>query len=407
MLRFLKIVFRISLYGIGLVFAWALLSPLLWAPVYDFPDPQAFQGSEYYNPYKDLDSTQWKKGNFQIQTRLLWGMTNGRGNTSEMVEEAYRALNYDIICISDYMYINRDLEDSKEYVSVYEHGISVGKQHQVCIGTEDVFWLDYPLWQNRDCKQFVLQKLASRSKSVALAHPSFAIGYSLEDMQYLGGYQLVEAITLIRKSFEHWDAALSAGKPVFVLGDDDAHNLANEYEYGLRATIVNTQEVNDDAVCESLNYGRSYGYIPNIWLYGDLKSDKQSGHGKTPYLKSVEMRGDTMIIDVDTPVWEIKYIGQNGEVKKNVIANGENNSYLLKYVFQPEDTYIRAEIMVEGYDMLYTNPVFRTSNGELPSNPIPEINWVKTLIFRGGAWLLLGLVVLRIYKRKRSRSIAS
>ncbi|MCU0722125.1 MAG: hypothetical protein MUC63_00655, partial [Planctomycetes bacterium] len=50
----------------------------LKAPVYDFPAPKPFSVSALYNPYQGLDSLNWRRANFQVQSRAWGGLTDGR-----------------------------------------------------------------------------------------------------------------------------------------------------------------------------------------------------------------------------------------------------------------------------------------------------------------------------------------
>ena len=118
------------------------------APVYDFLVPQPFSGGKIYNPYKGMDSTQWKKANFHFHANAWGGLTSGRNNTVEEFWKTYKKLGYDVPCISDYQQINTFNKDSSFYIPAYEHGFGLRKKHQLLIGAKEVLWLDYSLFQN-------------------------------------------------------------------------------------------------------------------------------------------------------------------------------------------------------------------------------------------------------------------
>jgi len=78
-----------------------------------------------------MDSTNWKKGNFQVQSRVWLGLTNGRNNSNEAIQIVYKQLGYDIIVTSDYMKINDFGEVAK---TLKEDGIKGLEKIQLKIG---------------------------------------------------------------------------------------------------------------------------------------------------------------------------------------------------------------------------------------------------------------------------------
>ncbi|MBI4649511.1 MAG: hypothetical protein HY738_23655, partial [Bacteroidia bacterium] len=223
LVRILKIFIIIT----GWVFFSLLIIPFIFCPVYDFPAPSPFSGDNLWNPYQNMDSTLWWKANFQVQSDAWAGITSGRENPSQKIYELYKYLEYDIITISDYMKINDYGKNAPPYIPVYEHGYNLFKVHQVCIGANKVCWFDYPLFQTKHNKQFIINLLRDNDL-VALAHPAFVpYSYSTNDMKYLCNYDCIEAMNHLKYSFSHWDSALSAGHPVFLLSDDDEHDISN------------------------------------------------------------------------------------------------------------------------------------------------------------------------------------
>jgi len=151
------------------------------APVYKFSDAKVFSGDKIHNPYQNMDSTHWKKGNFQVQSRAWLGITNGRNNSNEAIQIVYKQLGYDIIVTSDYMKINDFGEGNNWHIPTYEHGYSVRKVHQVCIGSRKVDWIDYPFYQNISHKQHIINILRENNDIVCLAHPDLRDGYLLNE----------------------------------------------------------------------------------------------------------------------------------------------------------------------------------------------------------------------------------
>jgi len=407
-MKMIKAVARNILKWTGLLILALLtfeLSLYFLAPVYDFTRPQPFSGEQIYNPYKGMDSTHWRKANFHFHTRIWGGITSGRQNTSDAFYNTYKALAYDAPQISNYQSINNRFKDSAFYVPVYEHGFGIRKKHQILIGARKVLWLDYSLVQNLGHKQHMLNLLRPDNDIVALAHPDWEGGYSLNDMQYLTNYDLVEALNRNWRSLPQWDAALSAGKPVYILSDDDAHNISDPYEIQRMCTFINSTENSGAGLVKALKAGMSYG--ADIFVNDGENFTKKAKLAVTlPRVNSVEVKGDTLWVSVSGKPLKMTFIGQNGEPRKIVRLAGK-----AWYKFKPEDTYIRTEIVFLQYYMFpaagpgtkfYLNPVFRY-NGTTPTNALmAEINWPRTWILRIlGFGSMLALAVTGVVVRKR------
>ncbi len=377
-----------------------------WAPVYDFPEPKPFSGTLFFNPYQGMDSTQWRKANFHFHTKAWGGLTSGRHNTYEAFYQTYKALGYDAPQISNYQSIDRNFQDSSFYIPGYEHGFGFRKKHQLLIGARKVLWLDYSLYQTRSHKQHIINRLRLDNEIVAIAHPDWESGYSADDMGRLTNYDLVEALNANWRSVPLWDAALSAGRPVFLLADDDAHDIADPYEIHRICTYINAPSVNGSDLIKSLQAGKAFG--AEIFMsYHETFAQKAALAREIPALESVTMKSDTLHVSVGEKPLKISFIGQNGEIKKIVRLTSR-----AWYKFTPEDTYIRTEIVFLKYykypdvgpgTIFYLNPVFRY-HGEVPSNPLlaemnPVLTWVQR-IAGFGLWSLL-IVAFFYVKRKR------
>jgi hypothetical protein len=371
-------------------------------PVYDFPVPRPFSGKHIHNPYEGMDSTAWKKTNFHFHLRAWGGMTSGRGNTGELFWNTYRKLGYTLSAVSDYQKINRFNKDSVFYIPAYEHGFGIRKKHQLLIGAKKVLWMDYSLIQNLNHKQHILDLLRPNSEIVALAHPDWEGGYSDRDVQCLTNYDLMEVLDANWRSVPLWDAALSAGRPVYIVADDDAHDILDPYEIGRCCTFVNSGSIAGDALIRSLKNGKAFGaeiYMPD----GQSFEDKAKYAKEVPLLNSLTVTNDTLRVRVSTKAIRIVFIGQNGKAKKISYYTDEAS-----YAFQPEDTYIRTEIRFYNPfggpgTIFYLNPVFRYDD-PLPTNEMKaEINWPRTWIFRlFSIPALFFLAFLFIYRRNKT-----
>jgi hypothetical protein len=236
-------------------------------PIYRFPDPAPFTGRKIFNPYAGLDSNFWRKANFQVQSYAWGGLTDGRKNTNEVIDSVYRYLSYDIIATSDYQRINRWGIEKESFIPVYEHGYGFFKNHQVLLGSKKVNWADFPVFQNIHHKQHILNLLRNNNELVYIAHPGLRGGYKPEDMKYLTGYDGLEVLNYVIVSEAHWDSALSAGKYVTIMGNDDSHDVRQPLEVGHRCTYIYSPSLHGDSIIAALKQGRAYG--ADIFRTGD------------------------------------------------------------------------------------------------------------------------------------------
>ncbi len=358
--------------------------PFLISPIYNFPEPKPFSGDKIWNPYQNIDSLTWLKGNFQIQSEAWGGFTDGSNNPTDSVYKLYKKLNYDIIGISDYMKINDYFKDSAEYIAIYEHGYNARKTHQVSIGVDKIYWLDFPLYQTTSHKQFILNQLRPNTKVLSIVHPNFHFeGYTHNDLKYLVNYDLLEALNHQRYSLSHWDAVLSNGHAKYILADDDAHDINNPYLVGVVATMLNAKSNSEEDVVEALLSGRTYGYVPTT--PNDENYDEKAARTlKFPYLISAKLNDDSYSVLFTKKALKIEFIGQNGEVVKVV-----KNSNTAQYNIKDSDTYIRVEADFPKYaNTIYLNPIFRFSGDNPLIEELATISWWKSILSWATAWAL-------------------
>jgi len=377
------------------------------APIYEFPQPVPFNGDQWFNPYKEMDSTWWRKANFHFHTKAWGGLTSGRNNTYEAFYKTYKRFGYDAPQISNYQSIDKFFKDSSFYIPVYEHGYGIRKKHQILIGAREVLWLDYSLYQNIHHRQYIINLLRPDNDIIALAHPDWENGYPLDQIKYLSNYDLMEVLDYNWRSESQWDSALSSGHPVYVLSDDDAHDIDQPWQIHRCVTYINAQQFNRKNLVNSLKNGNAFG-AEIYQMDGESFDRKVELSKEIPTLNSVKIKGDTLWISVSEKAFKFNFIGQGGQIKK--FSHLTNKAW---YKFKPKDTYIRTEIVfIKKFRFPYVgqgtrfllNPVFRY-NGETPSNPLTaEINWPRTWIFRilgYGSLIALTGFIIQIRSKKR------
>jgi hypothetical protein len=392
--RKVKLFVQIALLFILLVILFFYLT----TPIYQFNEPQKFQGDYLHNPYQQIDSTHWLKYNFQVQSRAWGGLTDGRINSNQMIDSIYKLFGYNYVATSDYQRINTHLAGTERFIPTYEHGYNIPKVHQVCIGAKRVLWRDYLLFQTLNTKQHIINVLRSDCELIALAHPRLLDGYTLNDMKYLSGYDLLEVLNNFRVSVEHWDMALSSGHLIYILANDDAHNVLNSNEVGRRFTLIHANSTHHDSIIKALRSGAAYGV--DFYRNDDEPMQNKIERSKfIPFLKRAKLFGDTLKIGVSNRVFHIRFVGEQGTILSEVDHVSD-----AQYVINANDSYVRVEIQCYDASVLYLNPVTRHMNRLIEKQISPQIDHFRTWIIRLIIILLLAstIVLYRIYRNKKT-----
>jgi hypothetical protein len=390
--RILKIIIYFFL-GVFIFILLALIAQFVINAKYTFPEPRPFKGEFLYNPYKGMDSTKWQMGNLHVHTRLYFGTTNGRANSSEYLDSFYKYFDYKIIGISDYQSINNFESKNKWFIPEYEHGYQYYKNHHIVLNAKKVSWLDYFFRQTLSNKQYIIDQLKKDTSVVlAIPHPVLRQALSYNDFKFLGNYNCLEIANNQRQFSAYYDTILSAGHPVFIMADDDAHDLRKIDEGCHSFNLVNT-DLLKDSILHAIKTGRSVGVNFNISPY-KTNEEKKSALQKLPEIKNVSLENKTLNVRLNKRVSSINFIGQNGVVKKFI-----NNSDTGSYFFAKEDTYIRTEIKCVDGTMYFLNPVFRYDGIRL-TYYAPIFNALKTWTWRS-VFIVLVLVVFFIRKNKK------
>jgi len=383
-----------SLLAIILLIISFLLVPYLISPIYNFSEPKQFSGQGYYNPYQQMVSA-WQVSNFHAHSKSWGGLTDGKNTHIDSIFKIYQKMGYSHIGISNYQEITPPLTPPKEgniaSIPAYEHGLNIKKQHHLCLGTDKVSWLDFFFCQTLSHKQFVLNNLKPTADFLTIAHPKFSNSFDETDFTYLSNYDAIEVLNHYRTSVTHWDSALSSGYYAVLLANDDMHKLDKMDEIGANFTVINTNSLTRYAMIQALKVGRHYG------VQARLKPDEnyavkteRIANLVRPY--KIEMKGDTLVLQLNTDVFVVRFVGQGGRVKDSVTQTKS-----AQYVFCQTDTYIRIEIEDTDGNLYLFNPIVRTDS-QFVINPIrAEINICKTTFKRIFIVSVLFLTAFGIY----------
>lgn len=388
-MKVIKILYKSLLY-IALTFVVLVISFSIFVPSYSFDEPKPFNGTYLHNPYKDMNPDNWIQSNFHAHTRRFVGLTNGRLNTNEMLDSVYSSLGFKHIGISDYNTINYYDSANASFVPTYEHGYGIFKIHQLCLGADKVRPVDYLLFQNLSMKQHTLNRLSKRARLVIPAHPSFVEkGYLVEDMKYLSNYKLMEVLNGFRISTEHWDKALSNGHLVYLIGNDDSHDVTDVSDVAKRFTMINAPENEAELLLQALENGNAVGVDFQLRKDETLEKKIQRLEKDLPYIRQVELRGDTLLISASKKIGTIKFIGQGGEE-----LDVQKRQDTAMYVMQPEDTYVRCVLMFSCGTTLFLNPITRHESEEIVKQRLDKINYPKTIMLWMTYAVIIGFIVI-------------
>jgi hypothetical protein len=368
-------IWKPTLLVIGLLVAF----PYLVAPVYRFPAAVPFSGSTFLNPYAELTGT-WQRANLHAHGSAWMGLTNGR-QSSEAVVRRYKSLGYSVAGVSNYQQIAAF--SGVPTLPLYEHGYSLSKTHQLAIGAREVQWFDFPLFQSLSHKQYVIDKIAATADLVALAHPDSREAYSRSDLTQLTGYHLIEIANGPHRSEEEWDAALSSGRAVWAIGNDDTHDLANRGRTAVSWTMIDAASVDTEDIVAALRKGRSYAVARTNEGASNVETvvaDVAFDHGRL----AVSVSGDPSTF---------VFIGQNGVIRDKV-----QDARHATYDFAEGDTYIRTVIHSPRTTM-YLNPVSR-SHGPERAVSRATVNGAATWSTRAGGAGAAGIILFLLDRRR-------
>ncbi len=366
-------------YILSIILAIFILLSLqyLHTEIYHLNRPTPFRGQNIYNPYEDWTGEKLK-ANFHMHSNVWNSLTSGLQNKKEIFQH-YRNHNYDIASMSDYHRITTPDSHSPNYIPAYEHGLNIKKSHQIILNPSHVRFFDFPLLQTRHHKQQVINKLHKYGGLIVLAHPELGNGYLSKDVETLAGYDFIEVVNHQKRSEQVWDAALTSGNPVWLLANDDTHDI-NKTSTCANWNIIGTANKNKENVLNTLKKGCHYG----------IKNKK---HQKANDLDSLIVNDGIIEIYLRDTAHKISFISDFGVTRK-VVLNKNQASYQI----QEDDTYVRIE--VENLDAtLYFNPVIRYEN-KIPTafSAIPNVNIIATILWRlgviAGSTILLFLLLL-------------
>lgn len=319
-----------------------------------FPPVTVFSGKSIYNPYAQLDTSDAVVANFHAHAKAWGGLTNGKGSAQD-IWRRYDSMGYAFHGVSQYFNIDTFNHRAINYVPVYEHGINLRKTHQLVMGATSVAWKDFIFPQTLDNKQFIINKIAQDPHAlIVLNHPNMLNGYQVDEMKKLYNYDLIEILNPQAQSLPHWDAALSSGRAVFGIANDDVHNVLKNSLISRFYTIVYGSASEAEGLYNALKLGSHISvWAPKV-AADDLAAKKRKIESAKKLLLSVKVLNETVHIQFSKAIDTIQLIGNNGKC-----LGMERMKNAISYQFTPSDTYMRVEFVIEDGSRFYMNPFFR------------------------------------------------
>ncbi len=344
--KLIRFVFR-PLFWIFSLFLFLELIPYLNTQIYEFPETKPFSGDQWYNPYQELDGNQKPlKANFHAHSHAWGGISNG-DETVEELRQAYLDMGYDIPGISNYLQ-NTYVEDGSDLIDfpIYEHGYNMLKSHRLVFGAKQEKYFDFPLFHSTSHKQYLLNYLNGDAKAIAIAHPVIRSGHTPNDMKKLVGYDFIEVLNCSGYSFTEWDAALSAGKLSWILGNDDTHGIHREPTF-IKWNRIYAEGSSQDEVLEAMKAGKMYAV-------------HAAEDGCEPEMRFCKMSGDTLKVGFRQNQVSIVFIGKDGE-ELGIAYNNDSAQFVI-----PKDApYVRV-FAFNPDCFVFLNPVLRWDGEKLP-----------------------------------------
>ena len=362
--------------------------------VYDFQKPTPFSGNDIFNPYRNLDTAHcWKRANFHTHTRVD-GLLNECDYTPEQTLEFYDQLSYDIVTFSNHNALTSHPTDSSLQVNLYEHGYNLCKFHKLVFGSSKVWHFDNLLPIFASQKQFQIEQLKQQGDIIVLNHPLRTNSLSNNQLEKIGGYNIIELDSGKSTENSYWDAALSAGRYSFGIANDDLHHPDRTRAIAIRCNLLCTPTAEYNDIRTTLLDGCYYSMrVPD---YGDGDWEQKRGQNRhLPYIRNIGLNNNNIFITLSEAADSIKVTGQ-GHRTLAVAYNTDS----LGYAMAPTESYGRFTAYFAEGEVIYSNPFARydSNSSDSPFSTTYSINILLTVLYNLIVALLAALLVYKTIK---------
>lgn len=369
-----------SLRGIASIIVVAILAVLVtsFTPIYNFSEPQPFAGEDIYNPYQAVDSTtEWRRANFHTHTKVE-GILNECDYWPKEVIAEFKKYGYDVVTFSNHNEITT-IEATEECgVRAYEHGYNILKNHNLVFGAESEMRYDMLLPLFTSQRQFLLNLLERDADMVQMNHPLRTIATSDRDMRLLSGYDLVELDSGRSTENEYWDEALTSGRYVLGVANDDMHYPDRSNRIAVRCNFVAMSDMSYESLMSALREGCFYAMRVPDYGRGDWQQ-KVARNATLPHVEDIGLRGSEIYVTLSQEADSIKFTGSEHRTL-HLVVNASEASMILP----AEEPYARITAYFPSGEVIYTNPFARY---DATAMPMPQneaehsVNILYTLLF--------------------------
>ncbi len=211
------------------------------------------------------------------------------------------------------------------------------------------------------------------------------------DLRRLTGYQLIEVVNGPFENYDAWDTALSSGRAVWAMANDDTHDTDDPTRTGMAWNMIDAASTSSADIVAALRAGRAYavGRKDDAPAEIDLR------------ILGVEFAGDTLHVTTEGALSEMEFIGQQGTARRRV-----KDVLSASYTFEDRDTYVRTVIHTPRATV-YLNPVFRYDGRALPAPAATvDVPWTWTLRVGSIAGLAVAVAFLGPRRRREPRPVS-
>lgn len=396
----MKIIAKIvkwSLRGIVSIIVVAILAVLVtsFTPIYNFAEPQPFEGEDIYNPYKSLDSTSiWQRANFHTHTKVE-GIFNECDYTPAEVISEFKRYDYDIVTFSNHNEITTIGAVEECGVRAYEHGYNLLKSHNLIFGAERVLRYDMVLPLLVSQRQFMLDLLGRDADIIQMNHPLRTIATSDRDMQLLSGYDIVELDSGKSTENEYWDVALSAGHYVLGMANDDMHYPDRSNRIAVRCNFIAMPTLSRTELYDALGEGCFYAMRVPDYGAGDW-AIKEERNRSLPEITDIGLCGGDIYISLSAEADSIKFVG--AEHRTLHIATKSRSATMR---LDDSEPYARIIAYFPTGEVIYTNPFARYDASQSPmplKNDEHSVNIIGTLLFNLAIIVIMVAIIVTYRK---------
>jgi hypothetical protein len=216
-------------------------------------------------------------------------------------------------------------------------------------------------------KQFQINLLEKDSDIIQFNHPIRTNALSKEEMEKIGGYELIELDSGYTTENEYWDWALSAGHYSFALANDDLHYPDRSHCIAVRCNFLCCQSAEYKDILSTLRSGCWYSMRVPDYGHGDW-AVKYEGNSNLPIVTGIGLDEETIYISLSQEADSIKVTGQNHKT----LALAKDCTEL-RYDLKAEDPYARFTAYFPKGEVIYSN-AFARYDSSVSDSPFNEDN---------------------------------